>query len=337
MGRRRRRRHRKHDNNDHNLLKSGHKKETLVYMMGGDGILRDQHGNPLRDKYGNSTVPKADKSDPGVIGFTATGTTSKNSSESNKTTYVSKYENHPKHYGQHPVPVGPYHVYLGGTRDLIPKDFEEFDVLVPLVEYGMPKLVFGKLYAILAAPLQDHGGVPKNWKEFLFEKVIPLLAAEQKLLAFCMGSHGRTGCFLASLISLLEPEEEDPIAAARERHCTFAVESLEQAEAVFALRGKKLPKIYQDEFSRSSKIWTTGNSVKHGHSSSKEWYDYDNYGLWGNSYTGKSSSGVASSSNQTKGGEEKENKSLQTFNLPKADDLDWSEWEWNTEETILGI
>ncbi len=94
--------------------------------------------------------------------------------------------------------------------------------------------------------LRDFGGVPTNWRELLEERIIPRLEDGDDLLAFCAGSHGRTGTFLASLIALLETPEEtpDPIAAVRERHCHEAVETKLQAEAIFALRGQAVPQHY---------------------------------------------------------------------------------------------
>lgn len=152
---------------------------------------------------------------------------------------------HPEHRGA-PVQVGPYVIYVGGTRYLTAADLEKFDLLVPLTEsvpYG-----FGKKYQVLAAPLQDYGGVPAEWREFLESKLIPELAAGKKILTFCVGSHGRTGTMLGSLISLLETSTADPIAAARERHCHKAVETLAQVQAIFALRGEEVPKKYKNEF-----------------------------------------------------------------------------------------
>ncbi|NTW13830.1 MAG: hypothetical protein HGA31_02240 [Candidatus Moranbacteria bacterium] len=163
---------------------------------------------------------------------------------------------HPEHRGE-PVRVGPYTILAGGIRDLVAEDLEKADVLIPLLD-SLPRLEFGRPYQILAAPLADYGGVPNNWEQFLREQVIPLLATEKKVLAFCHGSHGRTGCFLASLIAILETPEEtpDPIAAVRKRHCKKAVESQAQAEAVFALRGEKLPQKYSMEFTKKpATVW----------------------------------------------------------------------------------
>ena len=69
--------------------------------------------------------------------------------------------------------------------------------------------------------------------------------------------------FLASLFALLESEEEtpDPIAAARKRHCRRAVESIKQADAIFALRGAKwAPAKYWAEF-RNRYASVVGSSV----------------------------------------------------------------------------
>jgi protein-tyrosine phosphatase len=98
--------------------------------------------------------------------------------------------------------------------------------------------------------MKDYNGVPPLWREFLQSVIDNELKRGKKILAFCVGSHGRTGTFLASLIALLESSEEapDPIAAVRERHCRKAVETGDQAEAIFALRGMEVPRKYQIEF-----------------------------------------------------------------------------------------
>lgn len=118
-------------------------------------------------------------------------------------------------------------------------------VYVPLTV--VPPSTFGHDSTVIEAILPDFGGVLDNWQEFLEETIIPELQAGQKLLAFCAGSHGRTGVFLASLIALLETPEvtPDPIAAVRQRHCEEAVETVAQARAVFALRGQPVPAYYR--------------------------------------------------------------------------------------------
>lgn len=171
-------------------------------------------------------------------------------------------------YRGHPVKVGPYTLLAGGTRYLEPADLAKADILVPLT--GCAELNFGETYTVnstcqpkgitdleegrdytmLVGRLPDFGGVPDNWEWFLREKVIPLLAQGKTLLAFCFASQGRTGTWLASLVAILEPETDDPIAAVRARHCAHAVETLAQARAIFALKGKSLPRKYVKEFTR---------------------------------------------------------------------------------------
>lgn len=128
------------------------------------------------------------------------------------------------------------------------------ELLVPLTNEPIP-WALGKRYNIFALPLKDYGGVPPNWRELLNE-VIGELRQGRSLLAFCVGGHGRTGCFVGSLIALLESAEEtpDPIKAVRERHCTHAVETRAQATAIFALRGEALPQWYVDEFDAREKL-----------------------------------------------------------------------------------
>ena len=155
---------------------------------------------------------------------------------------------HKQHKGD-PIKVGEYTIYAGAHRDLKAEDMDGMDVIMPLLQ-DIPPMRFGYPYRIIAAPLVDYGGVPPEWEQFLKEIVIPLLAGGNKILTYCMGSHGRTGCMLASLISILETAEQtpDPIAATRERHCKKAVESLAQAKAIYALRGQELPAEYVKEF-----------------------------------------------------------------------------------------
>ena len=117
-------------------------------------------------------------------------------------------------------------------------------ILVPLT---MPRFDLGSEHKIIWSVLEDFGGVPDDWEVFLSSVIIPELQSGHHLLAFCAGGHGRTGTFLASLVALLEDPEEtpDPIAAVRERHCSHAVETTAQAEAIFALRNMELPVRYR--------------------------------------------------------------------------------------------
>lgn len=159
------------------------------------------------------------------------------------------------------VRVGPYSIMAGGTRYLQPQDLAHADVIVPL-ENRIPAAV-GQVVSVLACPWQDYGPPPAGFEQFLHQQVIPLLQSGKKLLVYCIGSHGRTGSFLASLIAILEPETADPIAAVRERHCHRAVETLAQARAIFALRGEALPEEYVREFAPPPAP-TTGTGFKFG-------------------------------------------------------------------------
>ncbi len=172
---------------------------------------------------------------------------------------VLKPAKHGLHTGQ-PVRVGKHQIWLGGTQHLKAEHLVDADVLLPLTEtklnFGqwyrkpagksgtflkMPPLDAAVEYNVLAAPLTDFGSVPSNWGEFLKTEVVPLITSGRRVLAFCEGSHGRTGTLLASLIALMEPKSKDPIAAARFRHCPHCVETVAQATGVFALRGLPLP------------------------------------------------------------------------------------------------
>ncbi len=167
-------------------------------------------------------------------------------------------------YRGNPVRVGPYTVLAGGMRYLESSDLDKADVLIPLTgckelnfgqryeltaaeqPSGITAFAPGKTYDVLVGKLPDFGGVPDNWETFLREQVIPLLASGLSLMGFCFASQGRTGTFLASLIAILEPDTDDPIAAVRERHCEHAVESKAQAEAIFAIKGMPVPDFYSE-------------------------------------------------------------------------------------------
>ncbi len=155
---------------------------------------------------------------------------------------------HCDHHGAAPVEVGPYQIYLGGAYNFRPGDIEGFDLLIPLASNAVVPFRFGNRYSILAAPLIDFGGVPPRWRDFL-EVVIKELQQGKKILAYCLASHGRSGLLAASLIALLEAKDEtpDPIEAIRKRHCSHAVESYAQAEAIFSLRNDPVPALYQPE------------------------------------------------------------------------------------------
>ncbi len=169
---------------------------------------------------------------------------------------------HPLHRGN-PVAVGEYTVFAGGTRDLRSGDLTGYDLVIPLTGGGIP-LERGRRTTVWSYDLQDYGGVPADWAQFL-QEVVDELRRGRRIIAFCVGSHGRTGTFLSSLVSLVEDRAvtPDPIEAVRARHCYKAVESRAQAEAVFALRGEALPPQYATEFAPRPAYVAAGRSEVH--------------------------------------------------------------------------
>ena len=145
------------------------------------------------------------------------------------------------HRGTEPVPVGPYEIFAGGTQYRLLMNEEmrrRYDLVISLTALSEKTErwfaeSFGEQFWYM--PLKDFGGVPPDWREFV-ARVAGELAAEKRILVFCIGSHGRTGTLIASLIALLESGTTDPIAAVRARHCPHAVETAAQADAVLALR-----------------------------------------------------------------------------------------------------
>jgi hypothetical protein len=155
------------------------------------------------------------------------------------------------HDGMSPVKIGGKDVWLTGTMRMNPDSMVDKNLIVSLtgkLPVGIGSVgVYLPMYLV---EMRDYGGVPNGWKNII-SIMAEFIQKNNKLIAYCAGSHGRTGCFAASLIALMEPDVKDPIAAIRERHCHHAVETLEQARAVFAIRGKSLPKRWVDEFVRT--------------------------------------------------------------------------------------
>lgn len=143
------------------------------------------------------------------------------------------------------VRVGQYTMFAGGAQyGMEPSRLKEMDVLIPLTRLSHEALRYLVSFVeVRYHPLEDFGGVSDDWPEFM-QGVARDVREKKRVLAFCIAGHGRTGTLLASLIALLEPECEDPIAAVRERYCPHAVETREQAEAIFALKGVPLPVKY---------------------------------------------------------------------------------------------
>lgn len=119
-----------------------------------------------------------------------------------------------------------------GAADIV------YDLYIPL-NGDLPRVRSTEPVAVMLYELVDYGGVPDDWKEFV-QYVWERIQAGDKVLAWCTGSHGRTGTLYASLLALAEPDV-DPVLTARERHCRKAVESVKQVEAVYALAGKPVP------------------------------------------------------------------------------------------------
>lgn len=159
--------------------------------------------------------------------------------------FCSSYEKC-EHPALVPIKVGGYDLWLGARRDIKPETTVTFDLIFPL-NGELPASYYGKPVPIICSTLADRGGVPECWPEFI-AWVVEQIKKGKKCLAYCTGGHGRTGTFGASVIAVMEPHTEDPIAALRQRHCDEGVESLKQAIAIFALQGKEVPAKYTEEF-----------------------------------------------------------------------------------------
>ncbi|MBS1996222.1 MAG: hypothetical protein JSS86_07930 [Cyanobacteria bacterium SZAS LIN-2] len=159
-------------------------------------------------------------------------------------TYLAKRRHFSPAVKPKAVSIGDYQVWAAGGMYLTARDLEGYDLLVPLTQH----MAFGsgKRYQILAVPMRDFGGVCNNFR-YCLEEIVAELRQGARILIFCDGGLGRTGTVLASLAALLESRKEtpDPIAAIRSRYNDRAVETYEQVEAVFQLRGQRPPSDYE--------------------------------------------------------------------------------------------
>ena len=101
-----------------------------------------------------------------------------------------------------PIMIGGYPVWFGANKDISAKTIQEMDYICSLSGY-MPTAYFGAFVTFINCPLTDMGGVPDFWDSFIGD-VVKEIKAGKKILAYCVGGHGRTGTFGASLISVLE-------------------------------------------------------------------------------------------------------------------------------------
>lgn len=85
---------------------------------------------------------------------------------------------------------------------------------------------------------------PSNPAQFakLVDWVVGMLDAGKRIHVGCIGGHGRTGTFLAALVSKYPGITDDPIAWVRKNHCVKAVESKVQIDFLIKHFGCKTAK-----------------------------------------------------------------------------------------------
>jgi len=141
------------------------------------------------------------------------------------------------------VKIGRFTVYASSGLRLESEDFKPGHLQVPLTRYfDLPDSGNFEVHPVF---MQDLGGVPIDWQDRV-KAVLGRIMRGASAHIFCDGGKGRTGTMLASLVALAESHRStpDPIAAVRERYFHGAVETIEQAEAIFALRGQPVPEKY---------------------------------------------------------------------------------------------
>jgi protein-tyrosine phosphatase len=117
------------------------------------------------------------------------------------------------------------------------QDFSNLDVVLRLTADHEHPWIYPDAVEVIEFPVRDFQVPGEGWAE-LIDEVIRRIESGQRVLVHCMGGHGRTGLFLASIIAKLEPELDDPVAVMRERYCIKAIETGEQEAYIFQFAGK---------------------------------------------------------------------------------------------------
>ena len=118
-------------------------------------------------------------------------------------------------------------IYGGSCSDPAVKDADGLHRPLRHDEADQPGLAVDRGRRRSYFPVTDMRA-PSNPKDFrkLVEWAKEQLEAGRKVHVGCIGGHGRTGTFLAALVSLFG--EKDAIAYVRKNYCERAVESTEQ-------------------------------------------------------------------------------------------------------------
>ena len=182
------------------------------------------------------------------------------------TTGIKKcYESHPALK----LPGTELVIYGGSCCDPIVKDADVyigFDVGMRFTERHWPwKKGNEVLFKItdMCAPSK-----PDEFKK-LVDWTLKQLEAGRKVHCGCIGGHGRTGTFLAALVSVMG--EKDAIAYVRKHYCHKTVESSAQIDFLvkhFGVKPAKATRAYTSE-SSSSKSYYGGSSSASKSTSSK--------------------------------------------------------------------
>lgn len=159
-------------------------------------------------------------------------------------------------------------IYGGSCSNPVVKDADVyigFDLTMKFTERHWP---WNKGAEVLFH-IQDMG-VPSKPEEFkkLVAWTKKKLEAGLKVHCGCIGGHGRTGTFLAALVS--EYGEQDAISYVREHYCYRAVESSEQIEflrnhfGIKSVKASKSGSVYSYSTGSKGKDAFTYNTVSKG-------------------------------------------------------------------------
>lgn len=127
---------------------------------------------------------------------------------------------------------------IGCVRDVREMVMEGADVLVPLA------FLDGSIWEtpfrgeVIYCPIRDMKVLPEDVLHELVDKICSRLDEGKKVGIFCAGGHGRTG-YVAGCV-LARRGIKDPIGFLRRNYSSKAIETDQQADAVYAYTRKAL-------------------------------------------------------------------------------------------------
>ena len=146
-----------------------------------------------------------------------------------------------KHTPDKGLQIGDITVYPTADKHMNAATLAEFDVVCPLTDSGTFSNMYNEFCGLIMwIPIKDMTAPDPMRLRVNVQRIIQFAKNGGKVAFWCIGSHGRTGTILATIIGMLEPNV-DPIDETRSRHCKHAIETQTQINAIFEALDKPVP------------------------------------------------------------------------------------------------